>query len=88
MDVANNYFDKTCRNLLADGKSELLFRSKEGKAYQVKGTLEYHTDSEVFDHMKTGIPRSIPGTPRRSCASKKSIPAQRRSAESGNSNMR
>ena len=60
--VADNYFDKTRRNLLnGGGKGSLLFRCKEGKAYQAKGTLEYHTDGEVFDHMKTWNPEQHPG---------------------------
>ena len=59
--VADNYFDKTRRNLLAGGKGALLFMSKAGKAYQVKGTLEYHTEGEVFDHMKTWNPPQAPG---------------------------
>ena len=59
--VADNYFDKTRRNLLAGSKGSILFRSKKGKAYQVKGTLEYHKDGEVFDHMKTWNPSQHPG---------------------------
>ena len=59
--VADNYFDKTRQNLLAGGKGSLLFRCKKGKAYQVKGTLEYHRDGEVFDHMKTWNPPQHPG---------------------------
>ena len=59
--VADNYFDKTRKNLLSGGKGAILFRSKEGKAYQVKGTLEYHKSGEIFDHMKTWNPSSHPG---------------------------
>ncbi len=59
--VADNYFDKTRRNLLAGSKGALLFRSKDGKAYQVKGTLEYHTSGEVFNAMKTWNPPKHPG---------------------------
>lgn len=59
--VADNYFDKTRRNLLAGGKGSLLFRCKKGKAYQIKGKLEYHTSGEVFDHMKTWNPSQHPG---------------------------
>ena len=59
--VADNYFDKTRRNLLKGGKGAMLFRSKEGKAFQVKGTLEYHTDGKVFEHMKTWNPPQHPG---------------------------
>jgi len=58
--VADNYFDKTRKNLLSGGKGALLFMSK-GKAYQVKGTLEYHTDGEIFQHMKTWNPPKHPG---------------------------
>ena len=59
--VADNYFDKTRKNLLHGSKGALLFRDKTGKAYQVKGSLEYHTEGEVFDHMKTWNPPEHPG---------------------------
>ncbi len=59
--VADNYFDKTRKNLLRGGKGALLFRCKEGKAYQAKGTLEYHKEGEVFDHMKTWNSPQHPG---------------------------
>ncbi|MBN1488492.1 MAG: pyridoxamine 5'-phosphate oxidase family protein [Phycisphaerae bacterium] len=59
--VADNYFDKTRKNLLAGGKGSLLFRSKAGKAFQVKGTLEYHTEGEVFQYMKTWNSPKHPG---------------------------
>lgn len=59
--VADNFFDKTKKNLLVGGKGAILFQSKEGKAYQVKGTLEYHTSGEVFDNMKTWNPSQHPG---------------------------
>ncbi len=59
--VADNYFDKTRNNLQGGCKGALLFRSKDGKAYQAKGTLEYHTEGEVFDDMKTWNPPKHPG---------------------------
>ena len=59
--VADNYFDKTRRNILAGSKGSLLFRDKAGKAYQVKGTLEYHRHGEVFDDMKSWNPPQHPG---------------------------
>ncbi|MBN1866789.1 pyridoxamine 5'-phosphate oxidase family protein [Candidatus Sumerlaeota bacterium] len=59
--VADNYFDKTRKNLLHGGKGSMLFRDKKGKAYQVKGRLEYHTEGEVFDRMKTWNPAKHPG---------------------------
>lgn len=59
--VADNYFDKTRKNILAGGKGSLLFMAKCGKAYQVKGSLEYHKQGEVFDTMKTWNPSQHPG---------------------------
>jgi len=59
--VADNYFDKTRKNLQAGGKGALLFITKDGKAYQIKGTLEYHTEGEVFDDMKTWNSPKHPG---------------------------
>lgn len=59
--VADNYFDKTRKNILVGCKGSLLFRSKKGKAYQVKGTMGYHTEGEIFDFMKTWNPTKHPG---------------------------
>lgn len=59
--VADNYLHKTRQNLLAGSNGALLFRSKDGKAYQVKGTLEYHTEGEVFNSMKAWNPSKHPG---------------------------
>jgi hypothetical protein len=59
--VADNYFDKTRRNLKRGSQGAILFRTKDGKAYQVKGRLEYHTTGPVFDHMKTWNPKEHPG---------------------------
>ena len=59
--VADNFFKKTRANILAGSKASLLFITKEGKAYQVKGSLEYHTDGPVFDAMKQWNPAKLPG---------------------------
>jgi uncharacterized protein len=59
--VADNYFDKTRKNLLAGSRGAILFITKAGKAYQVKGPLEYHTEGPIFDHMKTWNPPKHPG---------------------------
>ena len=50
--VANNYFSKTQENILAGSKGSILFMTNEGKTYQIKGTIEYHTEGEIFDDMK------------------------------------
>jgi uncharacterized protein len=59
--VADNYFDKTRKNILAGSKGSILFKTKEGKAYQVKGSLEYHQQGPLFDHMKRCNPSPHPG---------------------------
>jgi uncharacterized protein len=59
--VADNYFDKTRQNVLSGSHGAMLFQSENGDAYQVKGSLEYHTEGELFDHMKTWNPPQHPG---------------------------
>ncbi|MEA2062983.1 MAG: pyridoxamine 5'-phosphate oxidase family protein [Gemmatimonadota bacterium] len=59
--VADNYFDKTRKNIKQGSKGSILFISKEGKAYQVKGNLEYHNSGEIFDFMKSWNPSQHPG---------------------------
>jgi len=60
--VADNYFDKTRANI-EDNPSvgSVLFITTEGKAFQVKGKLEYYTEGEVFDFMKSWNPEKHPG---------------------------
>ncbi|MCD6394865.1 MAG: pyridoxamine 5'-phosphate oxidase family protein [Planctomycetes bacterium] len=59
--VADNYFSKTRANILAGCKGSLLFITEAGKAYQIKGSLEYHKEGEVFDDMKKWNPVKLPG---------------------------
>ncbi|NLB84163.1 MAG: pyridoxamine 5'-phosphate oxidase family protein [Synergistaceae bacterium] len=59
--VADNYFNKTRKNLRAGSKGSLLFITPEGKSYQVKGRMEYHTEGEVFQDMKKWNPEKHPG---------------------------
>lgn len=58
--VADNFFSKTQENILAGSKGSLLFMTNEGKPYQIKGTIEYCTEGEIFDDMK-GWNASRPG---------------------------
>ena len=57
--IADNYFDKTKKNILSGSKGSVLFITKDGKAYQAKGTIEYYRDGEIFDDMKPGIRKNI-----------------------------
>lgn len=59
--IADNFFSKTRANILAGSKAALLFITKEGKSYQIKGQIEYHTDGIVFDNMKQWNPAKLPG---------------------------
>ncbi|MCK5162425.1 MAG: pyridoxamine 5'-phosphate oxidase family protein [Spirochaetes bacterium] len=59
--VANNYFSKTLENILAGSKGSILFITKEGKSYQVKGSIEYHKEGLLFEDMKKWNPKKHPG---------------------------
>lgn len=59
--VADNYFDKTRWNIHENSKGALLFLTKKGKSFQVKGSFEYHTDGEIFAQMKAVNPPQHPG---------------------------
>lgn len=59
--VADNYFDKTRKNILSNNVGSMLFITKEGSAYQMKGSITYHKDGEVFENMKQWNPSKHPG---------------------------
>ena len=59
--VADNYFDKTQKNILAGSKGSVLFITDEGASFQIKGRIEYLKDGPVFDDMKKWNPTKHPG---------------------------
>ena len=59
--VANNYFDKTIKNIKNGSRGSVVFITAENKAYQVKGSIEYYTEGPVFDFMKSWNPDKHPG---------------------------
>ena len=59
--IADNYFDKTRKNILAGSKGSVLFITNEGKAFQVKGAIEYHKEGSIFEDMKKWNPTKHPG---------------------------
>ncbi len=59
--VANNFFSKTLENILAGSKGSILFITKEGTSYQIKGSFEYHKEGDIFDDMKKWNPKNLPG---------------------------
>jgi len=59
--IADNYFDKTRRNISDGTRGAFLFLTTGGKSFQIKGKVEYHTEGELFDDMKTWNPEKHPG---------------------------
>ncbi len=59
--IADNYFDKTRNNILAESKGSILFITNEDKAFQLKGTIEYHKEGDIYNDMKTWNPQKHPG---------------------------
>jgi predicted pyridoxine 5'-phosphate oxidase superfamily flavin-nucleotide-binding protein len=63
--VANNFFNKTKANILAGSKASLLFITKgeigKQKSYQIKGTIEFQSEGEIFEEMKRWNPPKLPG---------------------------
>jgi predicted pyridoxine 5'-phosphate oxidase superfamily flavin-nucleotide-binding protein len=50
--IANNYVYKTLENIQAGSKGTILFLTKEGKTFQIKGSVAYHTEGDIYDDMK------------------------------------
>ena len=59
--IADNYFDKTRKNILAGSKGAVLFISSDNEAFQIKGNIEYHKEGELFINMKSWNPEKHPG---------------------------
>jgi predicted pyridoxine 5'-phosphate oxidase superfamily flavin-nucleotide-binding protein len=60
--IADNKMDKTRANVLAGSAASLLYITGEKKAYQLKGSLKYRTNGEIFDQMKNGwLDKKYPG---------------------------
>ncbi len=59
--VADNYFDKTRKNIFAGSTGSILFITQDRKAYQAKGKIEYVKEGPLFDFMKKCNPPQHPG---------------------------
>ena len=59
--IADNYFNKTRRNILAGSRGSLLFLTSKIKSFQIKGRIEYHESGEIYEDMKTWNPIKHPG---------------------------
>lgn len=59
--IADNYFNKTRKNILEGSKASVLFITNEGKSYQLKGSVQYLLNGEIFEDMKKWNPSRFPG---------------------------
>ena len=59
--VANNFFSKTFENISSGSTGSILFLTAEDKSYQIKGTISYFTEGELFDDMKKWNPTRLTG---------------------------
>ena len=59
--VANNYFNKTKKNIFSGSSGSILFITNDKKAYQIKGSIKYYTEGDIFDDMKKWNPEKHPG---------------------------
>ena len=59
--IADNFFDKTQKNILAGSKGSILFITNEDKSFQVKGSIEYHKEGDIFEDMKKWNSKQLPG---------------------------
>ena len=59
--VADNYFNKTKKNIKSGSKGSILYITENKEAFQVKGSIQYFTEGPVFDDMKKWNPEKHPG---------------------------
>ena len=58
--IADNYFDKTRKNILEGSGGAFLFITKERKAYQIKGSISYQATGEIRDYLKNCLDPKYP----------------------------
>ena len=59
--IADNFFNKTRKNIITGSKGSILFITDKNEAFQVKGNIEYHQEGDIFQDMKTWNPKKHPG---------------------------
>ncbi len=59
--IADNFFDKTRKNIDDRATGVLLFICRDGKAYQLKGSLRYEKEGPAFSFMKSWNAQQLPG---------------------------
>lgn len=59
--VVDNYFNKTRANILTGSKGSILFITKDGKAFQIKGSIDYKKEGNIYADMKKWLDPKFPG---------------------------
>ncbi|MFH1195823.1 MAG: pyridoxamine 5'-phosphate oxidase family protein [bacterium] len=59
--IADNFFDKTRKNILNGSKGSVLFINADKKSFQIKGRIKYHKTGAIFNDMKKWNPAKLPG---------------------------
>ncbi len=59
--IANNFFNKTLKNIQSGSQGSLLLIAPEREAYQIKGSLEYYTDGPIYQDMKDWLDPKFSG---------------------------
>lgn len=59
--ISDNYFDKTRANIKSGSKASFLIIDDKRNNFQVKGSIDYHTDGDVYADMKKWNREDLPG---------------------------
>ena len=59
--IADNFFNKTRKNIDTGSVGSVLFITEEDKSYQIKGSIEYRSNGPIFEDMKKWNPAKLPG---------------------------
>ena len=59
--IANNFFNKTLKNIEKGCKGNFLFITEDKKSYQLKGVYTHYTKGDMFDDMKKWNSKTLPG---------------------------
>jgi uncharacterized protein len=58
--IADNYLDKTRRNILSNGNISFVVHDQDKGSYQVKGKAQRFTEGEMFEEVKKWVSDKLP----------------------------
>ena len=58
--IADNYFNKTRDNICSGSRGSFLFITRERKAFQIKGTIEYQKTGDIQEYLKNCLDAKYP----------------------------